>query len=66
MINFKNKRELTFFAIGILMLVLVLWLLISSISFLAGELNSNLSSEKIGVSAGIKFNIEKVKDIKKI
>ncbi len=65
MINFKNKSELTFFVIGILMSVIVLVLIISSIRFLTKELNRGLGAEEINQGATIQFNIEKIESLKK-
>ncbi|TSC95741.1 MAG: hypothetical protein Athens071426_424 [Parcubacteria group bacterium Athens0714_26] len=64
MINFKNKRELTFFVLGILMFLLVLGGLFYSISFLTSTLRKGLDSGTKNYGGGaIKFDIDKAKSL---
>ena len=60
---FKNKRELTFLAIGILMLVIVASYSGYAINFLFQEINAALSGEKALQLDNLRFQLEKAEII---
>ena len=60
---FKNKRELTFFAIGILMLLIVVSYPGYAINFLFKKINDALAGEKISQLNGLRFQLEKAEVI---
>ncbi|OGY63933.1 MAG: hypothetical protein A3I89_00545 [Candidatus Harrisonbacteria bacterium RIFCSPLOWO2_02_FULL_41_11] len=60
---FKNKRELTFLGIGILMLLIVIIYSAASIRFLVKNLNAALGFGKSNEASALKFQIDKVKEL---
>lgn len=62
-IKIGSKRELTFLAIGILMLFIVLIAVVYSIRFLVVKLNVALNSELSAPTPAIRFEFQKVKDV---
>jgi len=65
-INFKNKKELTFLGIGILMLIIVISLAIFLINFLIGNINQALNKNASESPAAVlKFQIEKAQSLLK-
>jgi len=63
-IHLRNKRELTFLAIGILMLFILVTLAIFSISFAVDQLRAGLRSEVITESA-VRFEFYKTEELRK-
>lgn len=58
---FKNRQDLTFLILGILMFVLVFVYIFYSIDFLALRIKEVLNAGKIASVSTVKFNIEKIK-----
>ena len=58
-INLKNRKELTFLAIGILMLIIVIFCLVSATRFLARNLNQAFSRDASTIPAALKFQLER-------
>lgn len=63
-LHIRNKRELTFLAIGILMLFILVTLAIFSISFVVDQLRAGLRSEVI-TEPTIRFEFYKTEELKK-
>lgn len=61
----KDKRQLTFLAIGVLMLTIVVGYSAIAIRFLLKNLNGAFSQKLEGVPAVIRFQIEKAEILKK-
>jgi hypothetical protein len=59
--KFKNKQNLTFLILGILMFVLVFIYIFYSIDFLAVKIKEVLNVGKITNVTTVKFDIEKIK-----
>lgn len=57
--NFKNKRDLTFLVIGVLMLLIVLGYLGWAIGFLARQVNSVLDKGSVASQPAPSFEIDK-------
>lgn len=62
-INFKNKNELTFLGIGILMVIIVISVLAWAITFLTGSIGSAFDRQGSGVKAVINFQVERAEAI---
>lgn len=62
---FKNKRELTFFATGILMFLIVLGVLFYSFRFLIKKLNQSLGAVSPSLEESLQFNVESIKNLQK-
>jgi hypothetical protein len=63
-IDFKNKRELTFLGIGILMLIIVISGITFSIYFLVDNINQMFDKDRIGIPTDIlEFQIEKAEGV---
>ena len=60
-IKFKNKQDLTFLILGILMTSLVFVYIFFSIDFLAIKIKEVLDAGKIASVDTVKFDIEKIK-----
>lgn len=60
-IKFKNKQDITFLMLGILMTSLVLIFIFYSINFLASEIKEVLNAGKVANVTSVKFDIEKIK-----
>ena len=59
--KFKNKQDLAFLSLGILMSLLVLVYIFYSIDFLALKIKEVLNAGKIASVDTVKFDIEKIK-----
>ncbi|MHB9019666.1 MAG: hypothetical protein ACYC3G_02220 [Minisyncoccota bacterium] len=59
--KFKNKQDITFLMLGILMTSLVLVFIFYSINFLASEIKEVLNAGKVANVTSVKFDIEKIK-----
>ncbi len=64
-IDFKNKNELTFLGIGILMVIIVVSMLAWAITFLAGSIGSAFDKQGIGTKAVIRFKVDRAEAILK-
>jgi len=63
-IDFKNKKELTFLAFGILMLVIALVSMIFAIQFVISNINKVFDSRNTdGQNTAVKFQIEKAESL---
>ena len=61
--KFKNKQDLTFLFLGILMSILVFIFIFYSINILTTKISDVLNAGKIAGSETIKFNIDKIKPL---
>lgn len=59
--KFKNKQDLAFLSLGILMALLVFVYIFYSIDFLALKIKEVLNAGKIASVDTVKFDIEKIK-----
>ena len=59
--KFKNKQDLTFLGLGILMSILVFVYLFYAIDFLTIEIQDVLNAGKSAAGSTIKFDIDKIK-----
>jgi len=59
--KFKNKQDLAFLTLGILMSALVLIYIFYSIDFLAFKIKEVLNAGKVANVTTVKFDIEKIK-----
>lgn len=57
----KNKQDLTFLSLGILMSVLVFACIFYAINFLTFEIGNVLNNEKSVAASPVKFNLDKIK-----
>lgn len=64
-INFKNKNELTFVGIGILMVIIVISLLAWAISFLTGNISGAMEKQGNGQKAVIQFEVDRAEAVLK-
>ena len=62
-INFKNKNELTFLGIGILMVVIVVFALIWAISFLTSNISGAVEKQGNGGNQGIQFQVDRAEAV---
>lgn len=62
-INFKNKNELTFIGIGILMIITVIFMLVWAISFLTGSIGSAAEKSGSGTKPLIQFQVDKAEAV---
>lgn len=65
LVIFKDKRELTFLILGVLMLIIVLWYLISSINFLVDSFNSAFNLNIKSASSSSQFNLNGAEEVLK-
>ena len=59
----KNKQDLTFLSLGILMSILVFLGIFYAVGFLTSEIGIVLSNEKTAVSVPVKVNLDKIKSL---
>ena len=64
-INLKNKNELTFLGIGILMVIIVISMLVWAVSFLAGSIGGAMDRQTVGVKAVIRFQTDRAEAVLK-
>ncbi len=64
-INLKNKNELTFLGIGILMILIVVSTLAWAISFLVTSINSASDGQGNGQDAIIQFQVDRAEAVLK-
>ncbi len=64
-INLKNKNELTFLAIGILMILIVVSMLAWAISFLVSSIGSASDGQGNGQAAVIQFQVDRAEAVLK-
>ncbi len=62
-INFKNKNELTFIGIGILMVITVILMMIWAISFIAGNIGIAIEKQGNGPRPIIQFQLDRAEAI---
>lgn len=65
MIDFKNKRELTFWALGVLMLLIVIIYSGVAIGFLVNSLNISFNKGTEVAPNTLRFQLEKAETLKK-
>ncbi len=63
MANLKDKRDLTFLAIGILMLFITVAIVSLAINFLIGNLNRAVNTRPEAPAETLRFDIEKAEAI---
>lgn len=64
-INFKNKKELTFLVIGILMLIIVIFYITFGIQFLFSNLKQVTDTQTVTSAEPLKFQVEKFEALQK-
>ena len=64
-INFKNRKELTFLAAGILMLIIVIFYISLGIRFLFSNLKQVTDAQSAISAEPLKFQIEKLEALRK-
>lgn len=62
---FKDKRELTFLLLGVLMLFVLVWYLVSNISFLVDSFNTAFNLSIKSSTASEKFNLNEAEEVLK-
>jgi hypothetical protein len=63
MINLKDKKELTFLIIGILMLLIVVAIVSLAINFLIGNLNRAVNTRPDVPAGSLRFDIENAESL---
>ena len=64
-VNFKNKKELTFLAIGILMLIIAIFYIVVAIRFLFSNLKQVTDTQAVTNVEPLKFQVEKFEALRK-
>ena len=64
-INLKNKNELTFFGIGILMILIVVSMMAWAIGFLVNSINGASDGQGNGQGAVIQFQVDRAEAVLK-
>ncbi len=59
----KNKQDLTFLGLGILMFIVVFIFIFYSINILATKINDVLNAGKMAGGQVVKFDIDKIKSL---
>ncbi|MCL5017102.1 MAG: hypothetical protein M1155_00340 [Patescibacteria group bacterium] len=59
----KNKQDLTFLSLGILMSILVFLGIFYAISFLTQEIGIVLNSQSVAAPSPVKFDLDKIKTL---